>query len=462
MSARKRQAVALLLALACAPWARPVAGTGLSQGVPPSEPLSLMVDVARFRGDEERAWVEISYAVPERTLTYGRDAAGLTARLEMEADVLAGDSAVFTQRWNVPHSAADSARIAVMNLVGVVQVPLAPGSYMLRLTARDALAPSRLATVTLPLSVAAPARTRPVLSDIQLAARITRNAGQGSQFYKNTLEVRPSVEGVFGPGHDLYYYAEAYNLDAEGGPGEFRLRASVRDAVGRELIARDRVRRRPGESAVLVDSIGVAALPTGSYVLTLMLWGAEPAAADSSLRRFFVYNPSLGVDSTLVLLDARVPSAEYARMEDSELDREFAWLRYEASGDEKNRFEELEGADAKRRYLEDFWSRRPPGKRLVCLERVRYANTHYGFLGRHGYRSDRGRVHVVYGPPDDIERHPNEAESRPYEIWTYHAIQTGVIFVFVLRQEGGDYELVHSTHRNELQDANWQRFAVTR
>ena len=77
-------------------------------------------------------------------------------------------------------------------------------------------------------------------------------------------------------------------------------------------------------------------------------------------------------------------------------------------------------------------------------------------------RPTRGRVVIMYGTPDDIERHPSETETRPYEIWSYNNIQGGVIFVFVQRNTAGDYELVHSTHRNELHDENWDRQGITR
>ncbi len=102
------------------------------------------------------------------------------------------------------------------------------------------------------------------------------------------------------------------------------------------------------------------------------------------------------------------------------------------------------------------------GLKEEYLKRVTTANRDFRVLGRDGYKTDRGRVYIQYGPPDDYDRHPNETNSRPYEIWTYHSIQGGVIFVFVERQSGGDHELVHSTHRNEISDQNWQRFALTR
>lgn len=111
--------------------------------------------------------------------------------------------------------------------------------------------------------------------------------------------------------------------------------------------------------------------------------------------------------------------------------------------------------------MSDFWGRRPLGLKEEYLNRISYANTALHTMGREGFKTDRGRVYIMYGPPDDYDRHPNDPDSRPFEIWTYHSIQGGVIFVFVLRQTGGDYELVHSTHRNELHDDNWMRFALT-
>jgi hypothetical protein len=80
-------------------------------------------------------------------------------------------------------------------------------------------------------------------------------------------------------------------------------------------------------------------------------------------------------------------------------------------------------------------------------------------LGREGYRTDRGRVYIVYGPPDDIERHPNESDTKPYEIWTYNSIQGGVEFDFLQKVQGSDYELVNSTVRSELHDDTWMQQA---
>ena len=175
-----------------------------------------------------------------------------------------------------------------------------------------------------------------------------------------------------------------------------------------------------------------------------------------------MYNRKLGVDSSLVAGTRSGSLGEYAGVEEADLNKEFDWARYEASDVEKAQFKALRGADPKRKFLADFWQHRPLGFKQEYLKRVAYANANFNIMGRPGYVTDRGRVYIMYGPPDDYDRHPNETQLRPYEIWTYNNIQGGVLFAFVQRSSTGDYELVHSTHRNELHDDNWMQYAQTR
>jgi GWxTD domain-containing protein len=299
------------------------------------------------------------------------------------------------------------------------------------------------------------------LSDLELATSIRRGQ-EGSPFYKNTLEVIPNVEGIFSEEQRCFLYAEAYNLLVDEKEGNYFVRTGVYDAAGREVISRERPRKRLRESSVSVDNISVSQLRSGTYTLAMALLDSVKNVVSSSGKKFFVYNPTLGIDSTLLSLDRSLALNEYSTMEEPEIDQEFAWVRYAATEDEKDQYEQLQGTESKGKFLAEFWRRRPLGLKEEYLKRVATANRDFRVLGRQGYKTDRGRVHILYGPADDYDRHPNETNSRPYEIWTYHSIQGGVIFVFVQRQSGGDHELVHSTHRNEISDQNWQRFAVTR
>jgi GWxTD domain-containing protein len=438
------------------------ASLALAQVRAPQEPFHLTADLSRFRGaDDSSQMVEVHYAVAQGGLTYRADSAGWSAAADVTLLVRSRDSLLFGDRWLVPHALRDTAQGAqTMNLVGVYAVQLPRGEFTIVLMGRDRNGTGRTDSTVFRVTVTPSLTDRLTLSDIEFASSIKQGAASGP-FTKNTLEVIPCVGGLYGEDQKAYYYLEAYNLLLGGNASDMRVQTAIYDAVGKELLNRERPKKRSGESAVLVDQFSVNALHSGTYMLVVTLrdTGATPLAR--SARRFFVFNPTLGIDSTLLAASSGVPMAVYASMEEPELDRECRWTRWEITDPEKQQFDQLKGADAKRKFLSDLWHRRPPGAREQYLARVAEANRTYSTLGREGYRTDRGRVYIIYGPADDYERHPNEQDSRPYEIWSYNNIQGGVIFVFVQRNQGGDYELVHSTHRNELHDENWMRYAQT-
>ena len=63
---------------------------------------------------------------------------------------------------------------------------------------------------------------------------------------------------------------------------------------------------------------------------------------------------------------------------------------------------------------------------------------------------------MTYGRPSDIERNYMTINTKPYEIWEYHELEGGVIFVFADLRGFGEYELVHSTYSRELHQENWE------
>ncbi|MBM2840860.1 MAG: GWxTD protein [Bacteroidetes bacterium] len=440
-----------------------VTHVGTAQTIEPTEPMRLQVDYARFRGDETNMFVEVYYSFPQRSITYKSEAEGLKGGVDVTMMVMMKDSMVHGDRWMVPHTLKDTnGSKSGMNLVGITSVGLPEGEYTLKMVGRDRHNLSRKDSMNMRLPVKMVGQEKMVISDVELATNIKQGGNKTSPFYKNTLEVVPTPEGLFSEDQRCFFYAEAYNLLATGDRSDYYVKVVVLDAIGREVVSRERVRKRSGESAVLVDNLTMDQFKSGTYSLLVGLMDSSKKVISSAGKKFYVYNRKLGVDSSLLASPRSGSLGEYAGVEEPELDKEFEWARYEATDAEKNQFKPLQSADAKRKFLADFWERRPLGFKQEYLKRVGYANSHFHILGRQGYLTDRGRVYVTYGPPDDNDRHPSESEFRPYEIWTFQNIQGGVIFVFVQRSSSGDYELVHSTHRNELRDDNWARYAQTR
>lgn len=72
------------------------------------------------------------------------------------------------------------------------------------------------------------------------------------------------------------------------------------------------------------------------------------------------------------------------------------------------------------------------------MERYNYSNKNFsGF--KKGYRTDFGRIYIIYGKPDEIERHPFDTDSKPFEIWYYY--KNNIQFIFVDVNGYGEYIL---------------------
>ena len=72
--------------------------------------------------------------------------------------------------------------------------------------------------------------------------------------------------------------------------------------------------------------------------------------------------------------------------------------------------------------------------------RVNFANREFSNYSDDGWLSDRGRILIKFGYPDDVERHPFEMNSVPYVIWRYFGLRK--VFVFTDRSGFGDYRLL--------------------
>ena len=134
------------------------------------------------------------------------------------------------------------------------------------------------------------------------------------------------------------------------------------------------------------------------------------------------------------------------------------------SDQDRDRFEDLTKLNDKRKFLFEFWKAKDINPNTQVLEskityfkRVSEANKSYKEAYTEGWKTDRGRIYIIYGQPDDVEKYPFESQSKSYEIWKYNSIEGGGECSFVeIQQATGVYKLVHSTFRNELRNMDWR------
>jgi len=120
-------------------------------------------------------------------------------------------------------------------------------------------------------------------------------------------------------------------------------------------------------------------------------------------------------------------------------------MRYILDSDSLDYYEEAP-LDEQKAYFARFWEARDPNPDSEANElleeyftRVNFANREFSNYSNDGWLSDRGRILIKFGFPDDVERHPFEMDSVPYVIWRYYGLRK--TFVFVDRSGFGDYRL---------------------
>jgi GWxTD domain-containing protein len=144
-----------------------------------------------------------------------------------------------------------------------------------------------------------------------------------------------------------------------------------------------------------------------------------------------------------------------------------AWLdtdvRWIITDEERAAFKQLSNEEERDQFIEAFWQRRDPTPDTVENEfkeehyrRMAYANEHFA-AGIPGWKSDRGRTYIVFGPPDEIEAHPSggtyyrpfeegggSTSTYPFEDWRYRYIEgigQEVIIEFVDTCMCSDYHM---------------------
>src|SRR6185295_7407745 len=109
---------------------------------------------------------------------------------------------------------------------------------------------------------------------------------------------------------------------------------------------------------------------------------------------------------------------------------------------ERAEFRSLATDGDREHFIEQFWLRRDPTPGTAENEfkeehyrRIAYANQNYGARAA-GWKTDRGRIYITYGPADEIESHPSggtytrpasqgggQVITRPFEQWRYRYIE---------------------------------------
>src|SRR6202166_3580114 len=219
-------------------------------------------------------------------------------------------------------------------------------------------------------------------------------------------------------------------------------------------------------------SVSVACLVvTGAWAGAAQAQSDKPAAADASKSGAPVTGSQAQPTDEIDPLK-RSPNEKQKKQQKKSLKIELSktykkWLNEDVvwiiTDEERAAFKQLSNDEERDNFIEAFWQRRDPTPDTEENEykeehyrRIAYANEHFP-AGIPGWKSDRGRIYIMYGPADEVDSHPSggtyerpmeegggETSTFPFEDWRYRDIEgigQEVIIEFVDTCMCGEYHM---------------------
>jgi len=136
-------------------------------------------------------------------------------------------------------------------------------------------------------------------------------------------------------------------------------------------------------------------------------------------------------------------------------------VRYLITDEERSDFGKLTSDQQRDKFIAEFWEHRNPNAgsaenkfKEEHYRRLAYVNQHFAAVVP-GFKTDRGRIYILYGPPDEREQHPGRTDigipasapltvRYPSDVWRYHFIPgvgKDVVFEFIDTCRCGEYLL---------------------
>jgi GWxTD domain-containing protein len=383
------------------------------------------VDQAAFReAVGEKFRLEVYYKIFSKALTFVKQGDRFKASYEVQL--------VVSNKVNKQVTGTSMEESYVVDTYGetrspsdflVNQLPLSlySGRYKLRMKLvdnnsgtefeleRDFIIPSRM-------------KKKMLFSDIEFIRQVS-DGSEESRFNKRGNMVIPSVSRSYGDADPvLMFYYEIYGETRKETP--YVLIYQIRHLHQAFSYEETSTVTLSPEVFAAFDSVSLEDFPSGDYSLKVALLekGQEKAKIEQPFR----------VDWSFV----NQLKNEYLKAIEQ--------LRYVASSDEMKELREAPEEERMQKWLE-FWNSKDPTPgtpenelRDEYHRRLRYVNENFALPTKEGWETDMGMIYMIYGHPDEVEKHPFDRDRIAYQIWYYY--KKNLVFRFEDRGDG-EYEL---------------------
>ncbi len=323
-------------------------------------------------------------------------------------------------------------------LIDQISILLAPGTYHLKFTITD-LNNNNKGEVDTTVVIKAVPDTSLAVSDVEFLWDVKKDTIPN--FFKYGLSFIPNPVRTYSPEKDtLLYTYEIYSPES----ATVVLNSLIFSEDGKPLL-----RNKPEIIKFRGKHVGIGAIlleglkDEGSYNLVLDF---ADITHNRHLKKSIPFYYTFG--------EKQIPP---------QLMDYISFIDYIATPQELKEYKKIKDERGRYLFLKKFWAKRDPNPKTPENEfleefimRVREADRKYSIGKTKGRYTDRGRILIKYGEPDQIKRISLEGKTPDREEWYYYSQNWKFIFVDI--QNNGNYILVYSSNREEPSLPDWKKY----
>lgn len=442
-----------------------------------------------FSTPDHKNYVETYMSVIGNSVIYTRNANGkFQASIDVMMTFWSNDTMRVAKKYVLNSPEIDDSSKTV-NFLDLQRIQLPVGYYSLQITLRDVnRTPAK--TITNSRSLLMDIDPDSVsMSSVEFLESYT-TASQAGILTKSGYDLIPYVSSFYPANMEqLRFYGEIYNLQRALRPEDkFVVMYYIESALNGQRLSdfNGFAKFNPQPVNSFLYSFNIASLPSGNYNLVVEVRNASNRLMAIRKTSFERFNPGVMMKlDDLAALDISATFVGKINNPDSLIEMIRCLRPISSTAEVEFAENRIKAGDVKlmQQYFYNFWLSRneatPEAEWLKYYAEVRKVNEQFGTQIMKGYQTDRGRVYLQYGPPDQRVIVNNEPSSYPYEIWQYYTIrpntyalnmyqagnttQTNRRFVFCdFDLVTNKYELIHSDARGEVRDDNWKLRLVKR
>lgn len=427
--------------------------------------LNVAVNQVRFLTEEEATVFDINYAIAYQELQFIKTSAGFEAILVVSFNLEKNGKQVYEQSFTNRILLTDQEKtLSKKEYSDKISLTLAKSDFVMNIEFLDDIqkVSKNWSDSLMTLSKDS------FISDLEISTEIVRDTtGFMEKFHRGDMLYKVKPNHIFSKtyfkGICLYY--ELFNL-LEIETDLIHENVYVFKKGGLVLQSTESFKVSEG-TVPRVNYIDVSSLNDGLYNIDVM-FSTESGEAFASRSDFFVIKES---------------KADYPRFF-PEFEEDIYLLRYFLNSKQKTTFSAF-NEEAKKNYMERFWKLNdlnPSTKQNEfeedIRERISYSNLNFAHH-KDGWKTDRGRIYIKYGPPEEISKYSTEQDllydtgqtesmaenvfninskyaEKDYHIWKYKA-SGSVVYIFLDTAASGSMRLIYTDNdSSESSLVNWK------